>query len=224
MSEQPLQLPVGDPTGEHVASASVRLIVSLLGGIIIGVAVGMLRSWKYAPLGSWDAAAIVFLIWVWISIYGRNAQATANLAVREDPGRAWADILFMLASVASLAAVAVLLAQGGSADGTAKILAAGLGIVSVVISWTLIHTLFMLRYARMYYKNKGGIDFNSNEAPQYSDFAYLAFTIGMTFQVSDNDFTTNEFRRVALQHALLSYLFGAVILASAINLIVGLGK
>src|SRR6185369_17101436 len=92
MREPQPQLPVGDPTRESVARASVRLIVSLLGGVVIGVAVGMSRSWKYAPLGGWDAAAIVYLIWVWISIYGRDAQATANLAVREDPGRAWADI------------------------------------------------------------------------------------------------------------------------------------
>lgn len=224
MSEQKPELPVGDPKRERVASARLRLIVSLLVGLMIGVAVGMSRAWKYAPLGGWDAAAILFLVWVWISIYGRDAQATANLAVREDPGRAWADLLLMLASVASLAAVGALLVQGSSAEGTAKIIVASLGIVSVVISWTLVHVLYTLRYARMFYKNKGGIDFNSDKAPQYSDFAYIAFTIGMTFQVSDTDFTTNEFRRVALLHALLSYLFGAVILASAINLIVGLGK
>jgi uncharacterized membrane protein len=224
MSKQKLELPVGNPKRERVAPASVRLILSLLAGLIIGVAVGRLKSWKYAPLGGWDAAAIVFLVWVWISIYGRDAQATANLAVREDPGRAWADLLLLLASVASLAAVGVLLVQGGSAEGSAKILVASLGIVSLVISWTLVHVLYTLRYARMFYRNKGGINFNSDEAPQYSDFAYIAFTIGMTFQVSDNDFTTNEFRCVALRHALLSYLFGAVILASAINLIVGLGK
>jgi uncharacterized membrane protein len=224
MSEQKSQLPVGDPKRERVALASVRLSASLLAGLIIGVAVGVWKSWEYAPLGGWDAAAVVFLVWVWVSIYGRDAQATANLAVREDPGRAWADVLLMLASVASLAAVAALLVQGGSADGAAKILAASLGIVSVVISWTLVHTLFTLRYARMFYRNKGGIDFNSDEAPRYSDFAYVAFTIGMTFQVSDNNFTSNEFRRVVLSHALLSYLFGAVILASAINLVVGLGK
>jgi uncharacterized membrane protein len=224
MSKQKSSLPIGNPKKEYIAPASVRLMVSLLAGLIIGVGVARWSAWKYAPLGGWDAAAIVFLLWVWVSIYGRNAQATANLAVREDPGRAWTDVLLLLASVASLAGVAVLLVQDGSTDEVAKIVAASFGIVSVFISWTLIHTLFTLRYARMFYRNKGGINFNSAEAPQYSDFAYVAFTIGMTFQASDTDFTSNEFRRVVLYHALLSYLFGAVILASAINLIAGLGK
>ena len=224
MTKQKSPLPVGNPSRERVAPASVRLVVSLVVGLIIGVVIGRLVSWTYAPLAGWDVAAIVFLAWVWASIHGRDAQATANLAVREDPGRTWTDLLLILASVASLAAVAALLAQGGSTDGATKIVAAALGIVSVVISWTLVHTLYTLRYARLFYRNKGGIEFNSGEAPQYSDFAYVAFTIGMTFQVSDNDFTTNEFRRVALRHALLSFLFGAVILASTINLIVGLGK
>jgi uncharacterized membrane protein len=224
MSKRNPQLPVGDPKKVRVASASLRFSVSLLGGLIIGVVIGKLISWMYAPLAGWDAAAIVFLGWVWASIYGRDAQATANLAIREDPGRAGADLLLLLASIASLAAVGVLLGQGGNTEHTPKILAAGLGIVSVVISWALVHTLYTLRYARMFYRNKGGIEFHGDEPPQYSDFAYLAFTIGMTFQVSDDDFTTNEFRRVGLRHALLSFLFGAVILASTINLIVGLGK
>ena len=224
MSKQKFRLPVGDPKKARVASAGIRLMVSLLVGLIIGLVIGRLISWMYAPLAGWDAAAIVFLVWVWVSIYGRDAQGTANLAVREDPGSARADLLLLLASIASLAAVGVLLSQGGNTEHTPKILAAGLGIVSVVISWTLVHTLYTLRYARMFYMNKGGIDFNSDEPPQYSDFAYLAFTIGMTFQVSDDDFTTNEFRRVALHHALLSFLFGTVILASTINLIDGLGK
>jgi len=199
-------------------------MVSLLAGLSVGGAIGKLSSLKYAPLSGWDAAAIVFLVWVWISISGRDAQATANLAVREDPGRAWADLLLLLSSTASLAAVGVLLSQGGSTEYATKIVTASLGIVSVVISWTLVHTLYTLRYARIFYRSKGGINFNGDEPAQYSDFAYLAFTIGMTFQVSDDDFTSNEFRRVGLRHALLSFLFGAVILASTINLIVGLGK
>ncbi|HEV7424435.1 MAG TPA: DUF1345 domain-containing protein, partial [Candidatus Paceibacterota bacterium] len=74
------------------------------------------------------------------------------------------------------------------------------------------------------YKNNGGIDFNNNLPPAYSDFVYLALSIGMTFQVSDTSLKSNEFRRLALRHALISYLFGTVIVATTINLIVGLGK
>jgi len=123
-----------------------------------------------------------------------------------------------------LGAVAVLLVQAANSSGIAEILQVGLGVVSVVASWAVVHTIFALRYARIYYSHKGGIDFNSDQPPQYSDFAYLAFTIGMTFQVSDTAFIIPELRRIALRHALLSYLFGTVIVATTINFIAGLGK
>ena len=83
----------------------------------------------------------------------------------------------------------------------------------------------MLRYARLYYEGEdGGVDFHQDGKPRYSDFAYLAFTIGMTFQVSDTELTAKVMRRTAIRHALLSYLFGAVIIATMINLIAGLGR
>lgn len=87
------------------------------------------------------------------------------------------------------------------------------------------HTIFTLRYAQLYYTEPaGGIDFNQEERPSFRDFAYLSLTIGMTFQVSDTDLQTSPIRSTALRHALLSYLFGAVILAAAINLIVSLAN
>jgi uncharacterized membrane protein len=85
-----------------------------------------------------------------------------------------------------------------------------------------VHTVFALKYAQLYHSGPGGgIDFNQDEPPRYSDFAYLAFTIGMTFQVSDTDLTSGAMRRLALRHSLLSYLFGAVILAMTINITAG---
>jgi uncharacterized membrane protein len=86
-----------------------------------------------------------------------------------------------------------------------------------------VQTVFISHYARLYYSHPaGGIDFNQDARPRYSDFAYLAFTIGMTFQVSDTSLQTSAFRAVALRQALLSYLLGAVILATTINLVAGL--
>jgi uncharacterized membrane protein len=86
--------------------------------------------------------------------------------------------------------------------------------------------LFMLRYALLYYTGvDGGVDFNQKPlAPRYLDFAYLAFTIGMTFQVSDTNLQKPIIRHTALRHALLSYLLGAVVVASSINLVVSLGS
>jgi uncharacterized membrane protein len=83
--------------------------------------------------------------------------------------------------------------------------------------------VFTLRYARTYYSEPtGGIDFNEEDPPTYLDFAYLALTIGMTFQVSDTNLTSKPIRRTALGHAMLSYLFGAVIVALVINVVASL--
>jgi uncharacterized membrane protein len=95
--------------------------------------------------------------------------------------------------------------------------------VSVVFSWLSVHTIFTLKYARLYYGDEvGGIEFNEEDGPDYVDFAYLAFTIGMTFQVSDTNLTAKPIRRTALRHALISYLFGAVIIAIVINIVASL--
>jgi uncharacterized membrane protein len=89
----------------------------------------------------------------------------------------------------------------------------------------MVHTIFTLRYARLYYVGRdGGIDFNQEQPPAYLDFAYFSFTVGMTFQVSDTDVQTPAVRRTVLRHALVSYLFGAVIVAGTINLIAGLTR
>jgi len=94
-----------------------------------------------------------------------------------------------------------------------------------VLSWAVVHTVYTLRYAAAYYgEPAGGIGFNGGEPPSYRDFAYLAFTIGMTFQVSDTALQTTALRRTALRHALLSYLFGTGILAVTINLVAGLRR
>ena len=100
-----------------------------------------------------------------------------------------------------------------------------MGVVSILLSWSMVHTVFSLRYAAIYYEgDPGGVDFNEENAPCYTDFAYLSLTIGMTFQVSDTDLQTKRIRRAAIGHALLSYMFGALIIATTINLIAGLGK
>jgi uncharacterized membrane protein len=96
-------------------------------------------------------------------------------------------------------------------------------VLSVALSWAMVHTVFTLRYARTYYsKSQGGIDFNESDPPTYLDFAYLSLTIGMTFQVSDTNLTSKPIRRIALAHAAFSYLFGAVIVALVINVVASL--
>jgi uncharacterized membrane protein len=102
-------------------------------------------------------------------------------------------------------------------------LEASLAVVSVAASWALVHTLYMLRYAVLYYSETvGGIDFNQRELPRFADFAYLAFTIGMTCQVSDTNLENSRIRAAAFHHALLSFVFGSMILATVVNPVAGL--
>jgi len=114
------------------------------------------------------------------------------------------------------------LAQSADAGTPQRGLMIALAIASVALAWLSVHTVFLLRYARIYFTPPdGGIDFGG-EPPDYRDFAYLALTIGMTFQVSDTDLTAKRVRRVALHHALLSYLFGTVIVAITVSSVAGL--
>jgi uncharacterized membrane protein len=123
------------------------------------------------------------------------------------------------ASIISLVAVvfALLAARGVQRDLKTGITA--LVVVSVLFSWSAVHTIFMLRYARLYYAQDGGIDFHTDEAPDFGDFLYIALTIGMTFQVSDTDLNSRAIRRTALRHALLSYMFGVAVFATTINIV-----
>ena len=201
-----------------------RLAFSAAIGVIAGALTAAFGSWIYAPAIGWDATAIFFAGTVWLGIWPLSAKATAARATVEDPGRAGSDGLTLCACVASLAAVGIVLVRAHAERGVTEGMLAALGLLSITVSWLTVHTIFTLRYALLYYSDPvGGIDFNSDERPSYRDFAYLAITIGMTFQVSDTNLKTTDLRATALRHALLSYLFGSIILAAAINLIAGLG-
>jgi uncharacterized membrane protein len=210
---------------KNTASLQVAFAVSV--GVVAGVAVGVLYRGGLSPLAGFDAAVLLYVTRTWMRIWPLDAAATSAHAAHEDPTRAAADAVLLLAAVASLAAVAVVIVQSHSSSGQTRAVEVGLGAGSVALSWLLVHTIFTLKYARLYYRggrshDEGGVEFENKVRPPYSDFAYLAFTIGMTFQVSDTDLQSAEYRRLALRHALLSYLFGAVILAATINLVAGL--
>jgi uncharacterized membrane protein len=205
-----------------VNSTWVRLVVMAAGGLAVAVAVGLLGSWAYAPAIGWAAASLIYLVWVW-SVIGRlDASETSAHALREDPGRFASDILVLAATMGSFGGVALILLDAGSAEGGTKSVIIGVALGSVALSWLLVHTLFTLRYATLYYRANDGVDFNKKNPPRYADFAYLSFTIGMTFQVSDTNLTTDSIRYAALRQSLLSYVLGAIVLATAINLVAGL--
>jgi uncharacterized membrane protein len=200
-----------------------RLVVTAVCGVAVGVVATFFGPWQLAVLLGWDTVAILLLAWTWAVVVRLDASLTAVIATREDPGRRTSRLLLLAASVISLLSVALVLAKAQSTEGVLGAVMTTSGVVTVAVSWALVHTIFMLRYADLYYSGKpGGVSFNEDEAPDFFDFAYLAFTIGMTFQVSDTDIEHRDIRRTVLGHAIISYLFGAVIVAVTINVVAGL--
>src|SRR3954452_16889138 len=208
---------------DHSGLAGRRLMVGIAAAAVAaGIAVAAGTSWSVAALFASDAAALVFVIWVGRTVMTLDADATAHVARAEDASRAAAEAVLLGAGAASLVAVAFTIGEAGRSGAPARGLLTALALASVALAWLSVHTVFILRYARIYYSPPlGGIDFH-DEQPDYRDFAYLALTIGMTFQVSDTDLVGKRVRRVALHHALLSYVFGTGIVAITVSSVAAL--
>ncbi len=204
-------------------TVAVRILIAAVLGVGVAVAVGNTLGWRFA-LAGWVVTAGVYVAWTRLLLGRMDAEQTCRYVTREDPTRLVADVVIVTASVASLGGVGYVVAAG-SHTGARAIEAAILGILIVAASWFAVHTLFTVHYARLYYSDEaGGINFHDPEPPRFRDFAYVAFTVGMTFQVSDTEIGLTSIRATVLRHALLSYLLGAVVLAVTINLIAGLGS
>jgi uncharacterized membrane protein len=204
-------------------TVAVRIFIAVVLGVAVALVVGNTAGWRFA-LAGWVVTASVYVVWTRLILGGMDADQTREYATREDPTRVVADVVIVSASVASLGGVGYVVAAG-SHTGSGALEAAIVGILTVAASWVSVHTLFTAHYARLYYSDEpGGINFHDPEPPRFRDFAYVAFTVGMTFQVSDTEIGLTSIRATVLRHALLSYLLGAVVLAVTVNLIAGLGS
>ncbi|MFT4135768.1 DUF1345 domain-containing protein [Microbacterium sp.] len=211
-------------TAARRTDARIRAGISIGAGLIAGVAAGLSAGPIVGVLSGWTTFAAINVVWIVLMARRMDAAATRAHATAEDPGRGVARIVSVAGSLISLVAVGVVLLQSRDATGAEETLLAALAVLSVVASWGLIQVDYLLRYARMYYSDPvGGIDFNQEEDPEYTDFAYFSLGLGMTYQVADTDVTTNGIRRLVIAQTLLAYLFGAVILGTIINVIAGLG-
>jgi uncharacterized membrane protein len=200
-----------------------RLLICLGGGLLAAGVPVVAGIPEIAVLMGWTVAAGALLVWVWRISWPLDSEGTKRLAEEEGQTRV-TDTVVLAAAVASLAAVveALVRSSSGGAVGVATVL---LGVLVVILSWALVNTVFALKYARRYYSGgDGGIDFGQEEPPTYSDFAYLAFSVGMAFAVPDTQIVDTSIRKVGLGHALLSYLFGTVVIAVAVNLVTNLGQ
>ena len=184
--------------------------------------------WTTRVLTTWNAYSVCNLALAWITLAKAKPGEVARTASLQDSGRTAIFIFVVVAACASVFAVAAEL-------GTAKGLnAARFGghivfcLLTVLSSWLLVHTVFALRYAHVYYesaedgKRSGGLNFPDEETPDYLDFAYFSFVIGMTSQVSDVSISSSRLRRLALLHGLISFAFNLSILGLCINMISGL--
>ena len=198
-----------------------RVIESAVVGLVAGGVAATLGPWQLAMLVGWDVAALLTVVRVWARLHGATPAETRLVARQEDDSRATSELLLLGASIVSLAGVAAGLIRARDATRPLEPILTVAAVVAVASSWLVVHCVFTLRYANEYYGDPvGGIDFHSGEIdPDYRDFAYLGFTVGMTFQVSDTEINSPAIRRIVLHHALISYLFGAVILAMTVNVI-----
>jgi uncharacterized membrane protein len=204
--------------GRRAARARTELLIRVTVGVIVGLSVALAAPWQVAALVGWDVAAALFLDRVRRTLWNLDATETARVATSEDPSRGTTDAVLITASLVCIIGVGFTVVDAASSQGDEVAGLLGLAALSLVCSWLVVHTVFMLRYARLYYTGTdGGISFNEDDPPAYPDFAYFAFTIGMTFQVSDTNIEDKTIRRTALRQALISYLFGAVLLAMTVN-------
>jgi uncharacterized membrane protein len=211
--------------GWHAPALRRAIIVGTI-GLIVALALLRIVPWELAGVVGWDAAALAFLMTVWPIIIRADSAHAEHLATSEDETRSSATVLLAAASVASLLGVVFVLSLAGREGGPLRVLLIGVAMLTVMLSWTVVNTVFTLRYANLHFGSAArGIAFGDSgepTGPNYRDFAYVAFTIGMTYQVSDTTVRDPRIRRTVLAHAILAYLFGVVIVAGSVNLTAGL--
>ncbi len=212
--------------------AHYRLVISLAVSTIVFL---IFRNRLTAPaliLITWIGCALTVILLDWIIIFSSHPREVRKIAKLQDSSRTFLFLFITTAAVASLGAIVYLLKSTKGLPDIAKNEHILLAITAVVISWFLLHTIYTLRYAHLYYdtstdtdgetKGIGGLQFPGKDEPDYLDFVYFSFIVGMTFQVSDVNITSRRIRRVCLLHALLSFAFNTAILALSINVISGM--
>ncbi len=212
--------------------ARTRTGISLAVGFVTYAAVGLIiqdTGWALRVVAGWNAAAVTLLGLAWSIIWQCDVEQTRCRAAREDPGRNTVSALVLAASTFSLFSATYVLRRAKTLAPNQEAELIVLCLAAVVSAWCLTHTAYTLRYAHLYYRDDdsdggrcGGLGFPGDEAPNYFDFAYFSFTVGMCFQVSDVTVISKSIRRAVLMHSVLSFAYNTAILALAMNLVAGL--
>lgn len=211
--------------------AHYRLMISLAVSAITFFLINGKFSAPAVILFTWISFAMTIIVMDWIIILTSHPREVRKIAKLQDSSRTFLFLFVIATSIASMGAVVFLLKSSKGLHGTSVNEHILLAITAVIVSWWLLHTIFTLKYAHMYYdtdkddgtpRTGGGLQFPGNEEPDYLDFVYFSFVLGMTFQVSDVEITSKEIRRLAWIHGLLSFAYNTAILALSINVISGM--
>ena len=211
--------------------AQYRLLIALVFSAIAYFLFPKATSWPAQVLSIWIVFALTIIILDWTAIFWSHPLEVRKIAKLQDSSRYLLFLFVIVASVVSLVAIVFLLksSKGHASSGVASHVL--LAMAAVIVSWTLVHTIFTMRYAHLYYdtnkddgspRKGGGLQFPDEPEPDYLDFAYFSFVIGMTFQVSDVEISSRLIRRHTLVHSLISFAFNTTIVALSINVISGL--
>jgi uncharacterized membrane protein len=194
-----------------------RSLGALAIGAVLGAAVAVLSDVATGVLATIATAELIFVVTGWLVMWPMNAEATRRNARREDFLPIIEEIVVVTVALCGLVAIVLLLVRGRPDAGHAAT-----ALLGVFMAWAALHLMYAARFAYLYYTATGGIDFNSEQPPAYRDFFYFSYNLGMTYQVSDTDVSSSAIRSIVLRHTLLSYVFGTSILATAINLVMGI--
>jgi len=203
--------------------ASVRALASSVAGLVSGSLVALLAAWQTSVLVAFDVAALAFVLLLWIDIHDLDQGGTEEMIRNDDASAGLIGSIIVLACVAGLVLEILGLVKAQQVHGAERAVLIVLAVLAVVAGWSTVHSVYTLHYARLYFDDdRRGIDFNGDEPPDFFDFAYFTFTVGMTYQVSDTNISDRRIRRAVTRHALVSFLFGTVIIGTTINVMAGL--
>ncbi|MEO6405229.1 MAG: DUF1345 domain-containing protein [Ferruginibacter sp.] len=227
-------MPIKKANKAHNFFERIHAIHKIIFCLILAVTTYFLLSIKNINpvthlLIAWNVFSLCMLILEWITFKIATATEIRKLAGLEDSSRVIIFVIVLISAFASFLGVLLLLI---SKDESSEALDIPVALIGMLFSWLLVHTIFALRYAHIYYSDNiskpsthaGGLEFPEEDKPDYLDFAYFSFVLGMTFQVSDVQVTSKRLRKLALLHGLISFGFNTVIVALTINVVAGLKK
>ncbi|MQY03175.1 DUF1345 domain-containing protein [Actinomadura macrotermitis] len=201
-------------------SVRARRAVAVLLGVVVFLVVGLTVDPALGLLSGIAAQAGVFALGGVLLFWPMTAERTRAHARRDDFKPLLEETIVVLEALVSLAAIITVLLIHDQHDRKPAVVA---GLLAIFMSWAMLHLMYAVRYAYLYYRHPvGGIDFNSDDPPSYRDFFYFSYNLGMAYQVSDTNVSSTEIRAVVLRHTLLSYAFGTVILAMTVNIVAGI--